>query len=256
MGKLSNREVTPQAICPIVSSLMKMDGAKASTAIQGSSGLNFLPIDRANAIEECFENVFTPHELCDQHHKRWVEACVQALLQPEDNTPSERVKPCDVQKLIHSLKLRKTRVIDGIPNECLRYLPRRPLVYLAHLINHCFRLFYFPLPWNEAKEIALLKRGENPKFPKNLRPIRLLSTTVKLFGEIIKKIVRKRFIISNLINVSQFGFRARHSMTLQRMRLTDHVIIHFNSNICTATAFLDIEKAFDTIWRPSFLYKL
>jgi hypothetical protein len=65
-----------------------------------------------------------------------VEARVQALLEAEDNDPPEKVRPCDLQKLINSLKLKKVCGIDDIPNECLRRLPRRPLVNLTHLINH------------------------------------------------------------------------------------------------------------------------
>jgi hypothetical protein len=38
------------------------------------------------------------------------------------------------------VKLRKACGLDGIPNECLRNLPRRPLVHLTHLFN-----YYFPL---------------------------------------------------------------------------------------------------------------
>jgi hypothetical protein len=33
--------------------------------------------------------------------------------------------------------------IDGIQNESLRQLPRRPLEHLTHLINHCHRLSFF-----------------------------------------------------------------------------------------------------------------
>jgi hypothetical protein len=59
-----------------------------------------------------------------------------------------------------------------------------------------------------------------------------------------------------LLSASQFGFRARHSTTLQCMRLTDHVTLNFNNNMSTAAVFLDIEKAFDTTWHPGLLYKL
>jgi hypothetical protein len=44
----------------------------------------------------------------------------------------------------------------------------------------------------------------------------------------------------NLINASQFGFLAVHNMTLQCMRLADHVTLNFNSNMSMAAVFLDI----------------
>jgi hypothetical protein len=53
-----------------------------------------------------------------------VEARIQALLEDVDNRLPQRIRPCDLQKLINSLKLRKACGIDGIPNECLRHLPR------------------------------------------------------------------------------------------------------------------------------------
>jgi hypothetical protein len=154
---------------------------------------------------------------------------------------------------INSLKLKKACRIDGIPNECLRYLPRRTLVHLTHLYNHCLRLSYFPNSWKEAKIITLPKPGKDPKFPQNLRPISLLSTTGKLFGKVIQNIVQKHLDKSTLLNASQFVFRARHSTTLQCMRLTDYITLNFNSNMSTVAIFLDIEKAFDTTWHPGLL---
>jgi hypothetical protein len=53
-----------------------------------------------------------------------VEARVQPLLETVDNNPPHRIRPCDLQKLINSLKLRKACGIDGIQNECLSYLLR------------------------------------------------------------------------------------------------------------------------------------
>jgi hypothetical protein len=40
------------------------------------------------------------------------------------------------------------------------------------------------------------------------------------------------------------------------MRLTDHVTLNFNNNMSTAAVFLDIGRAFDTLWHPGLLYKL
>jgi len=76
MGNQNNCEVTPRAVRPTTTSLMKRDEPKAPTAIHGSSGHIPLPIDKANANADYLENQFTPHDLCDEHHERRVEACV------------------------------------------------------------------------------------------------------------------------------------------------------------------------------------
>jgi hypothetical protein len=64
----------------------------------------------------------------------------------------------------------------------------------------------------------------------NLSQISLLSTTGKLYGKNCLKIF-KDLLQKRLLNASQFGFRARHSRTLQCMRLTDHVTLNFNNNV-------------------------
>jgi hypothetical protein len=93
-----------------------------------------------------------------------------------------KFRPCDVSQQIRSLKLGKACSIHGIPNECLRHLPRRTLLHVTHVrFNHCFRLCHFQVPWKEAKIIALPKHSKNPTFPEKLSPISLLSTTANLF---------------------------------------------------------------------------
>jgi hypothetical protein len=64
--KISNTELTLQAISPIAKSLLKRDGPRAPTAIHGPSGLKFHPYKKANAIADCLENQFTHHDLCDK----------------------------------------------------------------------------------------------------------------------------------------------------------------------------------------------
>jgi hypothetical protein len=114
---LTNTEITPQAIWPIVKSLANTDGPEAPTAIHGPSIPKCQPVDKANVIADCLEKQFTPHKLCDKTHERWVEATVQALFVGVVNDPPENIRPCDLQKLMISLKLKKASGIDRIPNE-------------------------------------------------------------------------------------------------------------------------------------------
>jgi hypothetical protein len=140
-----------------------------------------------------------------------MEARVQVLREDVDNRPPQSIRPCDLQKLINSLKLRKVCGIDGVPNECFRHLRRRPLEQLTHLFNHCLRLSHFPNPWKDAKVITLPNPIKDPKFTQNLCPISHLSTICKLFEKIVLKIIQKHIEERGLLNGSQFGFRARHS---------------------------------------------
>jgi hypothetical protein len=68
-----------------VKSLINRDGPRAPTAIHGASGLKYYLRDKANAIADCIENLFTPHDLCDENHERRVEARFQILLEAVGN---------------------------------------------------------------------------------------------------------------------------------------------------------------------------
>jgi hypothetical protein len=111
------------------------------------------------------------HDLCDKEHERRVEARVQDLLEAVDNSPPERIRPCDLQKLINFLKLERPAKLMVFQTECFRRLPRQPLVHLKHLINHCMRISHFPTSWKDAKFIALPKPGGKKSYPRN-RPSR------------------------------------------------------------------------------------
>jgi hypothetical protein len=121
----------------------------------------------------------------------------------------------------------------------------------GNLFSHCIQRSHFPNSWKEQKTIAFQKPGKDL----NLRLISLLSTTGKFkkrYSEDIPKANERK----NLLNSNQFGFRANHGTTLLCMRLTDHITLNFNKNISPAAVFLDIGKAFDTLWHLGLLFKL
>jgi hypothetical protein len=84
-SKLANTELTPQAIWP--KSLTNRDGPRAPTVIHDLLGLKYHPVDKANAIADCLENQFTPHDLCDENHERRVEAESQLCSKLQIMTP-------------------------------------------------------------------------------------------------------------------------------------------------------------------------
>jgi hypothetical protein len=149
---------------------------------------------------------------------------------------------------------RKAYGIFCLPNRCRRHIPRRPFLHLTHLFNHCIRVSHFAESWKEAEVITLREICKYPKFPQNLRPISLLYTTCKCFEKVILKIVQRLIEGRDLLGASRIGFLARHSTTLQYMRLTDHVTLNFNNSMSAAVVFLYIVKALDTTWHSALLY--
>jgi hypothetical protein len=124
-------------------------------------GITYHSNEEGKEFADCFEDRFTSYDLCGENHERQTETTVQALLASVDKTPLGKAKPCNIHKLAISLKLRKACGLEGIPNECLRHLPRRPLVHLTHLFNHCLRLSHFPKSWKEMKVIILPKTSKD-----------------------------------------------------------------------------------------------
>jgi hypothetical protein len=142
---------------------LKIVGSEASSAIHVPLGLIFYQINKANIISDCLEYQLRAHNLWDCDYRRHVEAQVEALLATVD----VNFCPRDASKEIKFLKLVKAYVLDGIPNECLRLVPRR-LVYLTRLFDHCLRLGHFLAPRKETKLINLPKLGKDPKFIQDL----------------------------------------------------------------------------------------
>jgi hypothetical protein len=80
------------------------NGPRVPTAINGASGLKFYPTETANAIADCLEIQFTPHDLCDENHERRVEARVPALLDTVDDSPPQKIRPKEINKFLEIKK--------------------------------------------------------------------------------------------------------------------------------------------------------
>jgi hypothetical protein len=59
-----------------------------------------------------------------------------------------------------------------------------------------------------------------------------------------------------LLRDEQFGFRPRHSTTLQLARLVERVNRNFDETRATGAVFLNVTKTFNTLWDKGLIYKL
>jgi retron-type reverse transcriptase len=61
---------------------------------------------------------------------------------------------------------------------------------------------------------------------------------------------------NRLIDPTQEGFRKNHSTTNALLRLVQSIVDDFNKDECTLAWLVDLEKAYDSIWREGLMVKL
>jgi hypothetical protein len=92
--------------------------------------------------------------------------------------------------------------------------------------------------------------------PLSYRPIILLDTISKLFEKILLSRILHEVSRRGLLRDKQLGFRPKHSTAVQLNRLVERVHRNFGEKRLTDAVFLDVAKAFDTVWVAGLLYKL
>jgi len=110
--------------------------------------------------------------------------------------------------------------------------------------------------WKHTRVISILKPGKNPALLSSYRPISLLDTIGKLFEKILLARILREVNVRGLMWDEQFGFRPRHSTSLQLVHLVERITWNFDKKRLTGVVFLDMAKAFDTVWIDGLLYKL
>jgi len=103
---------------------------------------------------------------------------------------------------------------------------------------------------------SILKPGKDPALPSSYRPISLLDSMGKLFENILIARILHAVSERGLMQDEQFGFRPRHSTSLHLARLVKRITRNFGEKRLSGADFLDVAKAFDTVWINGLLYKL
>jgi len=163
--------------------------------------------------------------------------------------------PVDVQDDIRGLKFTKAPVPNGIPNRAFKHLPQQAVSLLVLIFNAILLTHHFPTAWKHARVVCLLKPGKDPALPSSYRPISLLDTIGKLFEWILLARILHEVSVRGLMRDDQFGFRPRHSTSLQLARLVERITRNFGEKRLTGAVVLDVAKAFDTGWIDDLLYK-
>jgi len=104
--------------------------------------------------------------------------------------------------------------------------------------------------------ISIPTSGKDPALPSSYRPISFVDTIGKLFEKILLDRILHEVSKRGLMRDEQFGFRPRHSTSLQLALLVERITRNFGEKRLTGAVVLDVAKAFDAVGINGLLYKL
>lgn len=212
---------------------------------------------KAEAMANFLEMTFIPNPpvVGTPDLDRNVERLINSR-QPPDLPPESKLEPLELRNIFANLNPRKAPGPDGIGAVLIRQLPGSAVAVLFHIYQQCLSLSYFPYQWKLAKIMSILKPGKPSSDPASYRPISLLNVLAKMFETIILNRIKQHLSLRPIIPPFQFGFVSHTSTEHQLLRLTNRITHGFNTKQVTAVAFLDIARAFDTVWHAGLIFKL
>ncbi|GFX53103.1 probable RNA-directed DNA polymerase from transposon X-element [Trichonephila clavipes] len=145
---------------------------------------------------------------------------------------------------------------DGVSYELLRHLNEDSLIGLLYLFNRIWREQVYPIQWQEAIVIPILKPGKDPKNPLSYRPIALTSCLCKTLERMVNARLVYQLEKNRCIPLYQSGFRKGRS-TLDNIIMLENKVRHaFVRRNHLVSIFFDIEKVYDRTWRYGILRTL
>ncbi|KAI5748825.1 hypothetical protein M8J76_002286 [Diaphorina citri] len=133
-----------------------------------------------------------------------------------------------------------------------------PVTNYTDIINSSIDRCYFPNIWKNANIVPIEKPGKPIDDPLSYRPISLLPILSKLYEKVIQKRIEETGI--QITQDEQCGFKKQHSTVHQLTKITQDIATGFtqgcNRHKSTVMILLDVEKAFDRVWRDGLIYKL
>ena len=124
------------------------------------------------------------------------------------------------------------------------------------LFNKILDTGEYPDSWSLGLIIPIYKKKGDKRDCNNYRGITLLSCVGKLFTSIVNERLKKYCQTNKIINENQAGFRAEYSTVDHIFSLKALIDLFFKSKQKLYCAFIDYQKAFDTVWRNGLWYKL
>ena len=136
------------------------------------------------------------------------------------------------------------------------------LPFLSKSITHAFNCILntgkFPKSWKEGIVIPLHKNGSQFD-PNNYRGITLNSCFGKLFCHVLNNRITSELETMSFLKQEQAGFRKNHRTSdhiFILRTIVDKYVLNSKNGSKLFACFIDLKKAFDTVWHDGLFLKL
>ena len=161
----------------------------------------------------------------------------------------------EVNHVVKAIKNNKSAGSDGIVGELIKYGGEPMCKMLLTLFNLAWDKEYVPNFWREGLIVSLFKKGDRED-PGNYRGITLLNVVGKLYSRVINNRLLKHLELNHLLHEGQGGFRLGRSCIDNIFSLNELIQGRISEGKSTYAFFLDVKKAYDTVWRDGLWYKM
>ena len=145
---------------------------------------------------------------------------------------------------------------DNITYTMIERLDTENKSKILRLFNDIWTKGIMPQQWRNSIIIPILKNGKNKHDKNSYRPISLTSVLSKIMEKIIKERLMYKLEAESKVYNNQTGFKKNHSTYDSILRLESEIKGNLLENTFTVAVFLDIEKAYDTVWIDGLKAKL
>ncbi len=250
--------------------------------IKNGSCKNVIQPIRLNNGEYAFDDKQISDCLADVHIRRnhvathsfdnaWYERVtdkVNSLKQIEESCPdtadnwhaaqyNSDITESEVRRAIELMKRNSSPGPDGILPIMLLKSGPHITSHLCNLFQSCWSQGHVPVCWKRDNRIYIPKPGkEDYHNEKAYRPLSLNSVVGKLYERI--PTLRLIWFLESTYNIDiwQFSYR-KHSSTIHALlHMIQTIKLGFNDDACTVAALIDLEGAFDAIWRDGVVFQL
>ena len=153
------------------------------------------------------------------------------------------------------MKVSKATGPNSIPTNLLKQFTDELISPLVAIINKSLKEGIFPNILKFASVCPIYKKSDRTKCV-NYRPISLLSNLSKIFEKTMYSRIELFLSEFDIIYKLQFGFRKMHSTEHALLSIVEEIRKNLNNGKFSCGAFIDLEKAFDTVNHKILLSKL